>query len=325
MEDQWAVTMFSFTRELMARNVRPTDLLVRARKADLGSAFEIDGFQHFATLPDVDECETAAFRRAVDENGVRLTQLGIYDDLFVNPKRRADVTARVAYLERQIASAAHLGFRTAKIAWGVDLDVLDGLRPCLDRFGVTLTQEAQGSIRADSADLARRVAMALRFPDNFGFVFDLSACMYGLPITYLEDLRRRGVPAAAVRLLADEWPSSGQAIRDRVFDAAGAVSPEARLRLSMPFGRFGNSLVAEFRDFLRLVDIVHLKFWDLEDQDGIVSFPMRDLAGELTRIGFQGPITSEWGGHEWLSMEDADATTMTRSHRKLFRRSLLAE
>lgn len=322
MEAHWAVTMFSFTRELMAGSVHPTELLVGARKAGLASAFEIDGFQHFGTLPDVDEDEATSFRAAVDEHGIRLTQLGVYDDLFVDPWHRADVTSRVAYLERQIASAARLGFRAAKVAWGVDAEVLDGLRPCLDRLGLTLNQEAQGSLRADSPEVDQRVESALRFPDNFGFVFDLSACMYGLPITYVEDLRRLGVPERAVRLLADEWPSQGGAIRDRVFDAAGSVSPEAELRLSMPFGRFGNSQVAEFRDFLRLVDVVHLKYWDLDDQDGIISSPLRDLAGELAQIGFRGPLTSEWGGHEWLSPDDADATTMTRGHRSLFRAAI---
>lgn len=321
-DDQWAVTMFSFTRELMRGHLGATELLVHLRKSGVARSFEIDGFQHFATLPEVDRREATAFRTAVDEHDITLTQFGVYDDLFIDPRSAADTGSRVAYIARQIESASRLGFTSVKIAWGLEIEILEALRPHLDRLGMSLNQEAQGSIRATSPDLARRVELALRFPDQFGFVFDLSACMYGLPVTYLEDLRRLGVAEEAVRLLEDEWPMGGDSIRGAVFDAAGAISPDAQLRLSMPFGRFGNSNVSEFRDFLAFVDVVHLKFWDLEDRAGIVNSPIRDLARELKRTGFAGPITSEWGGHEWLPAASADGESMTRAHREVFRSAI---
>jgi sugar phosphate isomerase/epimerase len=320
IDDQWAVAMFSFTTEIVRGELTPQDLLLGARAARLAELFEIDGFQHFATFPDVSEDEADLFRADVDRLGIRLTALGIYDDFYIDPRRRAGVAGRISYLEQQIESAGRLGFPAVKIMWGVDLEVLDGLRPCLDRVGISLHQEAQGALCVDAPDVERRVEFAGRHPDLFGFVFDLSACMYGAPVTYLEELRRLGVPGEVVRLIAEEWPADRDgAVRDRVLALTDRVglSPTARLRLMMPFGRFGNSRVSEFRDFLRLASVIHLKFWDLCDDDSIVSAPIGELCRELGRIGFAGPLTSEWGGHEWLDGPGFDAITMTCGHRSL--------
>ena len=86
--------------------------------------------------------------------------------------------------------------------------------------------------------------------------------------------------------------------------------------------RFGRSHASDLRDILPLVGAIHLKFWDLDDADGRVSAPIRDLGAELARSGFTGTLCSEWGGHEWLV--DADAADMTRRHLALAR-SALAE
>ncbi|TDO47134.1 hypothetical protein EV643_10924 [Kribbella sp. VKM Ac-2527] len=320
VDRQWAVTMFSFTTEIARGEHSPQELLRGASSAGLAGRFEIDGFQHFATFPTVADEEVERFRNEVEHLDLQLTQLGIYDDLYVDPRHRATVGERVSYLERQIESAARLGFPAVKVMWGVDLEVLDRLRPCLDRSGISLNQEAQGGLRADSHDVQSRVEFAQKYPGLFGFVFDLSACMYGVPVTYLEELHRLGIPGEAVRLIAEEWPSDrGSAVRDHVLAVTdGAeLSADARLRLMMPFARFGNSRVGDWRDFLSVTDIVHLKFWDLYDPDGIVSTPLRELTYELARADFTGPITSEWGGHEWLDGPDFDAVTMTRGHRSL--------
>jgi hypothetical protein len=75
--------------------------------------------------------------------------------------------------------------------------------------------------------------------------------------------------------------------------------------------RFGRSDADELRGILPLVGAFHLKFWDLDDADGRVSRPIRDLGTVLAGSDFAGTLCSEWGGHEWL---DADAADMTRRH-----------
>ena len=84
--------------------------------------------------------------------------------------------------------------------------------------------------------------------------------------------------------------------------------------------RFGRSDAADLRGILPLTGGFHLKFWDLDDADGRVSQPIRELGGELARAGFEGTLCSEWGGHEWL--QDLDATETTRAHLQLARTAL---
>jgi hypothetical protein len=83
--------------------------------------------------------------------------------------------------------------------------------------------------------------------------------------------------------------------------------------------RFGRSDAADLRGILPLVGAFHLKFWDLDDTDGRVSQPIRDLGAELAGTDFTGTLCSEWGGHEWL---DDDAALMTRAHLALARTAL---
>ena len=85
--------------------------------------------------------------------------------------------------------------------------------------------------------------------------------------------------------------------------------------------RFGRSDAADLRGILPLVGAFHLKFWDLDDTDGRVSQPIRDLGAELAGTDFTGTLCSEWGGHEWLDDDPAD---MTRAHLALARAALSA-
>ena len=68
--------------------------------------------------------------------------------------------------------------------------------------------------------------------------------------------------------------------------------------------------------FLPNAAAVHLKYWDLDDRDGAVSTPIRQLRAALADVAFTGTFCSEWGGHEW--MPHADPVAMTLGHRRLF-------
>jgi hypothetical protein len=100
---------------------------------------------------------------------------------------------------------------------------------------------------------------------------------------------------------------------------SGAVPEAVRTLYMNLLVRFGRAEVAQLRHVLDVVGGFHLKFWDLDDADGRVSGPIRDLGRLLAGTGFAGTLTSEWGGHEWL---DDDPTATTRQHLELARRAL---
>ena len=100
---------------------------------------------------------------------------------------------------------------------------------------------------------------------------------------------------------------------------SGAVPPGIHTLYMNLLVRFGRSRASDLRGILPLVGAFHLKFWDLDDADGRVSAPIRDLGAVLAGSDFAGTLCSEWGGHEWL---DADAADMTRRHLALSRSAL---
>ena len=320
-DPNWAVTLFSFTTELVA-GADPNAIVETLANGAGIRRIEIDGFQHFAGLPRIGEAEAAEFRDLVGRLDLELTELGIYADLALHRDRLLTVDETVDYLADQVDSAAKLGFPAVKVMFGIDPAIQRGLLPTLERHGIPLYQEVQGPVRVDSPELDRQREFAAQHGIGLlGFVFDSSACMPAVPVTYLEELRSSGVPDSAIRLLEEDWAGDRTGTVRAEFNrltAEARVPPSLHPLLAMPFMRFGSSTVAEFGDFLPEISIVHLKFWDLEDADGRVSQPIADLRRELGTIGFDGPITSEWGGHEYLDSDEYTPLDMTRRHRALY-------
>jgi hypothetical protein len=143
--------------------------------------------------------------------------------------------------------------------------------------------------------------------------------MPALPVTYLEELRRGGLSPHLLRRVEQDWrdPATTEAVTDVL--RSGQVPPHIHTLFMNLLIRFGRSDAADLEGILPLVGAFHLKFWDLDDDGGRVSQPLRDLGALLGRNGFTGTLTSEWGGHEWLQ---EDPTEMTRRHLALARTAM---
>ena len=147
--------------------------------------------------------------------------------------------------------------------------------------------------------------------DHVRVLVDISMLMPALPVTYLEELRRGGVPRnfwCAWRMTGAIPPPSTPST---ALLRSGKVPPHIHTLFMNLLIRFGRSDAADLQGILPLVGAFHLKFWDLDDDGRRVSQPLHDLGGLLGRNGFAGTLTSEWGGHEWLQ---DDPTDMTRRH-----------
>ena len=324
---EWAFTMFSMTSQLLQGDQGPDELLRSVADTVVCSAIEVDAPQHFRGYPwQVADRKPGAgewedFRALADSLGVRPTLLGIYGDPALRRESLLSLDESVDYIDGQLAAAAAMGFEGTRIAFGLAPELLGPLADCAERHGVSLLQEVQGGLRPDSESFQQQVqAVDGIGSPALGFVFDLSACTPELPVTYLTALRREGVPLEAVDYLEADWPdSTPDSLKAGLEHRLSGVdlARGARARLSMVFGRFGNTRVADWRELLPSVRGVHLKYWDLDDAGGRVSKPMAELGQELHVAGYRGALTSEWGGHEWLP---DDPITMANGHRRLYER-----
>ena len=108
--------------------------------------------------------------------------------------------------------------------------------------------------------------------------------MPALPTTYLEQLAEAGLPQDLLTRLADEWRDPATTGAVVALLRSGAVPPAIHTLYMNLLVRFGRSDATDLRGILPLVGAFHLKFWDLDDADGRVSAPIRDLGARARRL-----------------------------------------
>ncbi|HEX7835140.1 MAG TPA: restriction endonuclease subunit R, partial [Pseudolysinimonas sp.] len=176
--------------------------------------------------------------------------------------------------------------------------------------------EAQGRQTPQAEPAGYDTIAALGDP-RIRLLIDISMLMPAPPVSYLERLERGGLESGLIARIRDEWRDP--ATHGAVMAAIGSVPPPLMSLYMDMIVRFGRSAATDLRPVLGLTSGIHLKFWDLDDADGRISSPVRDVGDELAAAGFTGTLTSEWGGHAWL---DDDATEVTRAHLELARANL---
>jgi hypothetical protein len=79
------------------------------------------------------------------------------------------------------------------------------------------------------------------------------------------------------------------------------------------FVRMGHGTTEEWRRLFPWVRHVHAKYWDWEDAESQVVVPQAHCLAELAAAGYEGSVSSEWGGSEWHGLE-VDTVALTRRH-----------
>lgn len=318
---RWAVTMFTFTNE-MAAGVRDTFALLDDVLGDeLARAVEVDAAQQFPGFPQITSAEVRRFRQIVDARGAVPTMLGGYVDARLGPRGPRSEGEKAEFLLAQVEAAAEMGFFGVRVGLGTMTPPLcDALLPHLDALEIQILEEVQAGTRPDAPAIDRTMAYRERVDtDRIGFVFDSSLVMRALPRTWIAALEADGVPGEVIHHVEQAWRDrdpDGWRVTVELIEPL-ALPGSARRRLEMPFRRFGASRMEEWAPLIPHITSVHLKYWDLDDRDGALSTQTREVFDALSAVDYDGYVCSEWGGHDWLEVEDHGGFAMTRGHRKL--------
>jgi sugar phosphate isomerase/epimerase len=320
-------TLFSLTNEWLSGAWTLDSMLRRVADDGLGPGLEVVGFQSFRGFPDLSTEDVAAFREHVDALGLVPSALGVYVDSALRPGHMMGVEEGGNYLQPQLEAAHVLGFPLVRAALGMEPALIERLVPTLERLNLILVLEVQGPTTAESPTLVTTVELLERLQSGaVGLVLDFSLSMAGLPVTFLSRLRRDGMDDDVEAALVAGWHAEGpahQRSRDFVELARARGAPEAVITRGLtPFMRFGSAEPESFTPMLPWVRHAHAKYWDLEDAERHVVGPHAVFLRLLTDAGYDGHISSEWGGSDWLEVEDASAFELTRRHLGLVRRLL---
>ncbi|MEV7636779.1 restriction endonuclease subunit R [Pseudarthrobacter enclensis] len=312
---------FNWAPDIIAAHRPAPEIVTAIVEEGIADTVELEPGLLWRSFPEPDGGEVDRFRSGLAAAGGRVSMAGVSLDDFSSPTRVRPPQERLDFLVPQLRAAARVGAAGVRLPIGqAGPDLLRHLLPLLHELDLVLYEEIQGQ----QAPSAPATAEALETVASIGdprlrILVDISMLMPALPVSYLDELSRGGVPADLVARLAAEW--QGPETQDAVvsFLRSGNVPPQVHTLYMNLLIRFGRSHARDLQDVLPLVGAFHLKFWDLEDDGGRISRPIHDLGRLLGSEGFTGTLTSEWGGHEWLR---DDPTAMTRQHLALAARSL---
>jgi len=319
-----AASAFNWTPDVIRAEVAAPEIAVGIVTDGIAPVIELEPGQLWRSFPVSADVEIDALRRDLDAAGGSVSIVGASLDDWLGPTQRRNDAERLAFLLPQLRAASRVGASGVRLPIGQAGDaLLRQLLPTLHDLVLVLYEEIQGQQTPDSPSTAAAIDVIAGLDDpRVRLLADISMLMPALPTTYLEQLARADLPQHLLTRLAADWrnPATTGAVVELL--RSGAVPPAIHTLYMNLLVRFGRSQAADLRDILPLVGAFHLKFWDLDDADGRVSAPIRDLGTLLAGSDFAGTLCSEWGGHEWL--DDADATDMTRRHLDLARSALAA-
>lgn len=316
-----AASAFNWTPDVIRAEVAAPEIAVGIVTDGIASVIELEPGQLWRSFPVSADAEVDALRRDLDAAGGSVSIVGASLDDWLGPQQRRNEAERLAFLLPQLHAARRVGASGLRLPIGQAGDaLLRRLLPTLHDLDLVLYEEIQGQQTPDSPTTAEAIEVIAGVDDpHVRLLVDISMLMPALPTTYLAELTQAGIAPDLLTRLADEWrdPATTGAVMELL--RSGAVPPGIHTLYMNLLVRFGRSRASDLRGILPLVGAFHLKFWDLDDADGHVSAPIRDLGAVLAGSAFAGTLCSEWGGHEWL---DADAADMTRRHLALSRSAL---
>lgn len=318
-----AASAFNWTPEVLRADRPAADIAVGIVRDGVASVIELEPGQTWRSFPEPDDAEVDALRGELEGAGGTVSIVGASLDDWTPSGRRRNDDERMAFLMPQLRTARRVGASGVRLPIGqAGSDLLGRVLPVLHELDLVLYEEAQGRQTPDDPATARAFDTIAALDDrHVRVLIDCSMLMPALPVTYVEALGAAGLDPSLIERLASRWRDP--ATPDHVVSTlrSGAIPPQAHALFMDMVVRFGRSDATVLRDILPLVGAFHLKFWDLDDADGRVSRPIRDLGSLLAGAGFAGTLCSEWGGHEWL---DGDAADMTRRHLALAADALAA-
>jgi sugar phosphate isomerase/epimerase len=313
------VTLYSFTRAFHGRQYDLEGLIRKVADDGMGPGLEIIGFSAFRGFPDIDDAYVDWFQGVVADSGLVLTSCAVNTDIGIRRDRLLTDEELIAYMERQIAASARLGFPLARVQISLTPDSMERLLPVAERYGITLAIEihAHHHPHAPMVQALRDRYEKLGSP-LLGFVADWGTTTSGLAPSMVEAYRRRGASQELLQAADQLWrqyyqdgppptePAHGERFGSFIELAGRHGFPELGIDLAInATGLFGPARVESWLEIMPWVRHVHGKFFGIDQTGEEPSVPVRELVAQLVETGYQGAISSEYEGWHWNYWDDA--------------------
>jgi hypothetical protein len=321
------LTLYSLTSEFAAGQYTPETLIAEVADKGLGPGVEFNIAQMLRTYPDVDDDFVRLWRDSLDRYGLEASAVGTNLDMGRRADRDMTPDEEYDFFARQLATANTLGFRTIVIR-SADKELLRRLLPLAERYDQRLGYEIHApSGPNDPKVVAIREMYDELGSDRLGFTADFSSTMHSLSPTLFRTLRQMGMADEHFAAMDEVWRKPApmherngefeEYLRSAGLDPV-RFGPFTRLAFNM------HGLVApeEWLDIMPQIFHVHAKFWDIGADGEEPAMDTARIVRQFVRGGYRGYLSSEWEGHAFSDLGEADPVDLVAKPHALMRRAV---
>ena len=324
------LTLYSLTSEWAAGRYDLAGLLDAVDAAGIGPGIEIVASQTIRTYPHVTDEFVREWRDAFDRHGFVPSSFGA--NLDMGRRRERDMTPDEEYefTVAQFRSARALGFPLVRIQ-SAQPELIRRLMPVAEELDLTLGWEIHAPIGPNSPKVMaiRELYDEIGSP-RLGFVADFSSTMHAMAPTTLRKLAAMGgLTPDDLDRLQQIWATDADinAQHGEFVDylRSRGIAPESLGSFArLAFNMHGKVDPREWADIMPQIVHVHAKFYDIDSSGNEPAIDYPELVRVFVEGGYSGFFSSEWEGHAFADLGEADPIDLVRKQHDLIRRSITA-
>ena len=321
------ITLYSLTSEFAAGLYTPETLLAAVADEGLGPGIEFNIAQLLRTYPDVDEDFVRMWRDSIEHYGLEPSAVGTNLDMGRRKDRDMTPDEEHDFVARQLKTAHTLGF-TRVVIRSAGKELLRSLLPLAEKYDQRLCYEIHAPEGPNSPKVAQiRDLYEELGSDRLGFTADFSSTMHSLSPTLLRTLSQMGMDEKHFAVMDEIWHEPAPMhVRNQRFEdylTGEGVDP---LRFG-PFTRLAFNMHAlvppeEWLDIMPQIFHVHAKFYDIGADGEEPAMDIPRIVRQFVQGGYRGYLSSEWEGHAFSDLGEADPIDLVKKQHTLMRRAI---
>ncbi|GGI40698.1 xylose isomerase [Cnuibacter physcomitrellae] len=279
------------------------------------------------TYPDVDEEFTKLWFDSLEKYGLEASAIGTNLDMGRRKGQDMSPDEEHEFLARQLKTAHTLGFKRIVIR-SAGKELLRSLLPLAEKYDQKLGYEIHApSGPNDPKVLGIRGVYDELQSDRLGFTADFSSTMHSLSPRLLTTLRQMGMPEQYFEVMDEIWHEpTPMHVRNQKFEDFltsegfdfARLGPFTRLAFNM----HGLVPPEEWLDIMPQIFHVHAKFYDIDETGQEPAMDIPRIVKQFVEGGYQGYLSSEWEGHAFSDLGEADPIDLVKKQHALMRRAI---
>jgi len=324
---QLGTTLYSMTSEFAAGVFTPATLIAAVAENGIGPGVEFNIAQLLRTYPDVDAEFTALWFDSLEKYELEASAVGTNLDMGRRKDRDMTPDEEHDFFARQLKTANTLGFKTVVIR-SAGKELLRSLLPLAEKYDQRLAYEIHAPEGPNSPKVQQiRELYDELGSDRLGFTADFSSTMHSLSPTLLAQLEKMGMDPKHFSVMDEIWHEQAPMhVRNQRFEDYLSGEGVDFLRFG-PFTRLAfnmHGLVApeEWLDIMPQTFHVHAKFYDIDANGDEPAMDIPHIVRQFVEGGYRGYLSSEWEGHAFQDLGEADPIDLVRKQHVLMRRAI---